>query len=149
MLLLITLYLSNVCTPLFQQFQLYKNLWPIYTFMFIYYLSPNLFIQYVFTEHLLCSSYYGGVPGVASGKEPACQCRRHETGSIPESGRSPGEVHGNLLQSCLENPMNRGAWWTTVHRVSQSWKQLKQIIQTLLGSRHWSVSWHMKQNCLS
>ena len=44
-----------------------------------------------------------------------------DTGSIPESGRSPGGGHGNLLkQSCLENPMGRGAWWAIVHRVSKS-----------------------------
>ena len=37
-------------------------------------------------------------------------------GLIPESGRSPGEGHGNPFQySCLENPMDRGAWWATVH----------------------------------
>ena len=37
---------------------------------------------------------------------------------IPESGRSPGEGNGNPLQySCLENSMDRGAWWATVHRV--------------------------------
>ena len=44
--------------------------------------------------------------------------------SVPESGRSPGGRHGNPLQcSCLENPMDRGAWWATVHRVakSQTW----------------------------
>ena len=40
---------------------------------------------------------------------------------IPGSGRSPGEGHGNLLQySCLENPMDRGAWQASVHRVSES-----------------------------
>ena len=39
-----------------------------------------------------------------------------DVGSIPESGRSPGEGNGNLLQySCLGNPMDRGAWWATVH----------------------------------
>ena len=42
-------------------------------------------------------------------------------GSIPESGRSPGEGNGNLLQySCLENSMDRGAWWATVRGVSKS-----------------------------
>ena len=47
---------------------------------------------------------------------------------IPVLGRSPGTGHGNILQySCLENPMDRGAWWATVHRVSKSWKQLKQF----------------------
>ena len=44
-----------------------------------------------------------------------------DTGSVPESGRSPGGGHGNPPQdSCLENPMDRGAWWTTVHRVAES-----------------------------
>ena len=56
-------------------------------------------------------------------KKPACQCRRPERrGSIPEWGRSPGGLHGNPLQcSCLKNPMDRGAWQATVHRVSKSW----------------------------
>ena len=45
-----------------------------------------------------------------------------DTGSIPMSGRSPGEGHGNPLQfSYLENPMDRGAWWATVHGVAKSW----------------------------
>ena len=43
----------------------------------------------------------------------------NDLGLIPELGRSPGVGNGNLLQnSCLENPMDRGAWWATVHRVS-------------------------------
>ena len=42
--------------------------------------------------------------------------------SVPGSGRSPGGEHGNPLQySCLEDPMDRGAWWATVHRVAKSW----------------------------
>ena len=42
-----------------------------------------------------------------------------DVGLIPGSGRSPGEGNGNLLQnSCLENPMDRGAWWTIVHGVA-------------------------------
>ena len=45
-----------------------------------------------------------------------------DSGSIPESGRSPGEGHGNPLQySCLENSMDRGAWRATVHSVAKSW----------------------------
>ena len=44
------------------------------------------------------------------------------TGSIPGLGRSPGGGHGNSLQCfCLVNPMNRGVWWATVHRVAESW----------------------------
>ena len=49
-------------------------------------------------------------------------------GSIPGWGRSPGEGNGNPLQySCLENPMDKGAWWATVHKVANSqirWKRL-------------------------
>jgi len=44
-----------------------------------------------------------------------------DVGSIPELGRSPGRGHGNPLQySCWENPLDRGAWQTTVHRVAES-----------------------------
>ena len=51
-----------------------------------------------------------------------------DMGSIPGLARSPGGGHGNPLQySCLENPMGRGAWWATVHRVTQSWTRLKQL----------------------
>ena len=49
-------------------------------------------------------------------------------GLIPGPGRSPREGHGNLLQySCLENPMDRGAEWPTVHRVVKSQTQLKRL----------------------
>ena len=57
-----------------------------------------------------------GFPGDSSGKESACNSG--DPGSVPESGRSPGEGNGNPLQySCLENPMNRGVWWATVHGI--------------------------------
>ena len=47
------------------------------------------------------------------------------TSSVPESGRSPGEGNGSPLQySCLENPVDRGAWWAAVHGVAKSWIQL-------------------------
>ena len=62
-------------------------------------------------------------PGSTSGKEPACQCRRHKRHRFdPWVGKIPGGGHGNPLQySCLENPMDRGAWWATVHLVMKSW----------------------------
>ena len=48
--------------------------------------------------------------------------------SIPGSGRSPGEGNGTSLQySGLENPMDRGAWWATVHGVTKSWTQLSDF----------------------
>ena len=50
-----------------------------------------------------------------------------DAGSIPGLGRSPRGGNGNPLQySCLENPMDRGAWWATVQRVAKSQTQLKQ-----------------------
>ena len=57
------------------------------------------------------------------GKESICNVgdRAGAMGSTPGSGRSPGGGHGNLLQySCLENPMDRGAWWATVQGVTKS-----------------------------
>ena len=51
----------------------------------------------------------------------ASACNAGDLGSIPGLGRSPGEGNGNPLQySCLENPMDRGAWWATVHGVAKS-----------------------------
>ena len=51
-----------------------------------------------------------------------------DVGSIPGLGRSPGEWLSNpLLYSCLENSMDRGAWWVTVHGITKSWTQLKQL----------------------
>ena len=51
-----------------------------------------------------------------------------DTCSIPGSGRSPGGGHGNPLQyPCLENPMDRGAQWATVHGIPQSQTQLKRL----------------------
>ena len=57
----------------------------------------------------------------ASGKETVCQCRDGgDSGLIPGPGKAPGRGHGNLLQySCLENPLDRRAWWPTVHGVAK------------------------------
>ena len=53
------------------------------------------------------------------------------SGLILGSGRSPGEGHGNPLQrSCLENPMDRGAWWATVHGVAKSQTRLSDFTLT-------------------
>ena len=52
---------------------------------------------------------------------PANEGEAGDPGLIPESERSPGAGNGNPLQySCLENPMDRGAWWATVHGVAKS-----------------------------
>ena len=60
-----------------------------------------------------------GFPGGSDGKESACDAGN--VGSIPGSGRSPGEGNGNPLQySCLENSVDRGAWQPTVHGITES-----------------------------
>ena len=57
-------------------------------------------------------------PSSSVGKESACSAG--DLGSISVLGRSLGEGNGNPLQySCLENPMDRGAWWATVHGVTR------------------------------
>ena len=63
--------------------------------------------------------YSLGFPGGSDGRESTCNAG--DLGSIPELGRFPGEGNSNQLQySCLENPMDRGAWWATVHGVTKS-----------------------------
>ena len=65
-----------------------------------------------------------GLPKWLSGKEIVCNAGA--MGSISGLGRSPRGGNGNSLQySCLENPMDRGAWQATVHGVAQSWTRLK------------------------
>ena len=61
-----------------------------------------------------------------AGKEPTCQCRGHRRHRFdPGSGRSPGGENGSPLQcSCLENPMDRGAWQATVQGVAKSQTRL-------------------------
>ena len=57
---------------------------------------------------------------------PALQGNVRDMGSIPGSGRSPGGGHDNPLQySCLDNPVDRGVWWATVHGVAKSQTGLK------------------------
>ena len=61
-----------------------------------------------------------GFRGSSEGKESTCDAG--DMGLIPRSRRSPGGGNGNpLWYSCLGNPMDRGAWWATVHGVAKSW----------------------------
>ena len=67
-----------------------------------------------------------GFPGGSDRREPACNAG--DPRSIPGSGRSHGEGRGNPVQySCLENPMDRGAWRATVHGVAESQARLKHV----------------------
>ena len=71
-----------------------------------------------------------GFSGGTSHKEPTYKCRRHKSCVFdPWSGRSPGGGNGNPLQYShgRENPMDKGAWQTTAHRVTKSQTQQKQL----------------------
>ena len=65
-------------------------------------------------------AFVGASPGGAGLGNPVASAEaQRDSGSIPGSGRSPGEGHGNPLQySCLENPMDKGAWKATVRHES-------------------------------
>ena len=88
---------------------------------------------------ILCSPKSSEVPWWLSSKDSACQAG--DTGSIPGSGRSPGEGNGNPLQySCLGNLMDRKAWWvqfTGSQRMRHDWatkqQQILQLLQLLLN----------------
>ena len=82
----------------------------------------------------MISAFLGGV----SGKEPTCQSWRHKRWGL---GRSPGGGHGNPLRySCLENPMDRGTWWATVHGVAKSQARLKDLTHTHILWSHLKIT---------
>ena len=69
----------------------------------------------IFAYHFILS----GFPGCSDGKESASNAG--DPGSMPGSGRSPGEGNGNPLQHfCLGNLVDRGTWWATVHGVTKN-----------------------------
>ena len=75
-----------------------------------------------------------GFSGGSVVKNPASDSE--DIGSIPGLGRSTGGGNGYPLQdSCLENPMDRRAWWATIHRVSKSWTQLNELNNNHKGPR--------------
>ena len=76
------------------------------------------FISQKAVFYTLIFTYHWGFPGGSDGKESVCSAG--DLGSIPGLGRSLGEGNGYPLQySCLDNPMDRGAWWATVHGVAR------------------------------
>ena len=88
----------------------------------------NLFWGSLFCSTGLCNCFYTNsilvwFPDSSDDKESACNAG--DPGLTPESGRSPGEGNGNPIQYfCLENSMDREAWWATVHRVTKNQTQL-------------------------
>ena len=94
---------------------------------FSWLLSPDCHLFYRALV-LLASGTFTGVLSIVEIESPVVHYQASQVGSIPGSGRSPAEGNGKPLQySCLENPMDRGAWRAIVHRVekNQTWgKQL-------------------------
>ena len=104
-------------------------IWVVATWIYSYVKIYWLYIEKQCTfDNLFCHTF-SGFPGDSADTEPACQFRRcSEVGLIPGWGRSPGLGHGNPLQySCMENSMDREAWWPVVHRVAKSQTQLKRL----------------------
>ena len=79
-------------------------------------------------------------PGGSDGKVSVYNAG--DLGSIPGSGRTPGEGNGNPLQYyCLENPLDRGAWEATVHGVAKSWTRLSDFTHSLTHSGLFISQW--------
>ena len=100
-------------------------------------------------QHYISFKYarYVGFPGGSVVKNlPANAGDIRDSGSVPGSGKSPGEGHGSPFQCpCLENPMKRGTWRSAVHRVAKSWTQMKQLSMhaCMLNMQvcPWSTKW--------
>ena len=92
-------------------------------------MKKNIYIcayYYVYWQYF---EYPFNTPGGSDSKVSAHNAG--DPGSIPGFGRSPGEGNGNPLQySCLENSMDRGAWWATVHGVTKSQTRLSNFTLT-------------------
>ena len=98
----------------------------MYILYFILYHRTVVDIYIIIIYLFIASRVHTGFPGSASDEEPACQCRRLKRCEFDPWVRNlPRGGHGSPLQySCLENPMDRGAWWAMVHGVTKSWTRL-------------------------
>ena len=98
--------------------------------------KPQEFCSWTILTQFNASVAPIGFPWWLRSKESTCNAEAAgDVGLIPGWERSPGGGHGNPLQySCMENPMNRGAWWATVHRVAKSWTWLPRLSMHTHGS---------------
>ena len=95
--------------------------------------SRRFWCTLIFENH--CFSLWASQVELVGKNLPANSGDVRDEGSNPGLGRFLGGGHGNSLQySCLENPMNRGALWTTVHRVTKSRTRLNQLNMQALSS---------------
>ena len=91
--------------------------------------SSSKNMQFQACEKNFLSPILGASPLAQQVKNPPAirETQEMHVWSLGQEGRSPGEGNGNSLQySCLENPMDRGTWWSTVHGVAKSWTRLSR-----------------------
>ena len=111
---------SSLCCTIGSYFFCYIKL--VHFIIYIPYISDTI-------EYLTLTFHWASQAVLVVKKPPASAGHVRHMGLIPGSGRSPRGGHGNPLQySCLESPMDRGAWWATVCGVAQSRTWLKQLI---------------------
>ena len=111
--------------PIKIDFYLWHGLWHLLCYLTGFQKHPS---NVIFLKHeviYISLSLLLDFPGSSDGKESACSVG--DPSSIPELGRSPGEENDYPFQcSCLENPVDRGAWRATVHGVAKSWTWLSE-----------------------
>ena len=110
----------------------------IYIYMYMYMCIYMYTHTHIDTDgHTQKQLWIQGFPGGSDGKASACNAG--DPGSIPGSGRSPGEGNGNPLQySCLENSIDEGGWQATVHGVAKSRTRLSDFTKSLSHYIHTS-----------
>ena len=121
--------LCHILDFTFKQYHMvFVFLW-VTSFSIIISVSIHVVAKSIISYFFMTVVFYCGLPPWLSSKESTCNAGvAGDAGSIPGLGRSSGGGHVNLLQdSCLENPMDRGAWRATVHRISKSQVWLKQL----------------------
>ena len=102
----------------------------------------SVVIKYIGKKH------WGFPDGIVIKNPPANAGDIRDTSLIPQLGWSPGVGNGNPLQySCLENSMDRGAWWATVHRVTRSWTPLKWLSMQACTPWEWAFPGTFIQSC--
>ena len=128
--------LTSDSTPLRRNFTQGRHL--LYTIVFCLALNPVNCFEWDYSRNKIWKGFSGGSDGRAS------VCSVGDLGSIPGLGRSPGEGNGSPLHySCLENPVDGGAWWAKVHGVTKSRTRLSDF-----PSLHFKV-WKLPSNYCS
>ena len=106
----------------------YRGEYEVNCWRIVGYQTVSLKQVFIFTIEVFCATLWASLGALVVKNRPANAGDRRDSGSIPGSGRFPGGGHGNPLQySCLENPLDRGAWRATVHGVAQSGTPPKRL----------------------